>query len=475
MSCVTILLAFVALAKGLLANCDTDASADKLAQILTGRVIDKLFALKATTVDDGDLEQGRREEGKGGQERGTIGEESGGENATSSDLTAFHTSPRLGLSRRSLTSMPWARDKPQTGAWRMWNRFMVGNVRHFYDGHVDDTNVEEDSPLARVRSTARIPLSQDLTKTLPPDEPLELPPNVRYSSNDFLDVIFALPSSPVLGRIFNQLLFTIGWTTIYLLARQLGYMTFSLAPVPHTLLGSFLGLLLVFRTNSAYERWWEGRLLWGQIHSNCRNLALAIKAYMKPKAPNAAQKFANALISYPNAVFELCREHPGSVQKPLFVCGQMHEALAESLAEGEKKQVNTLSSQAWMFSLQLNRMNELVNNLGDLAGGLTRIVNTPLPLSYSRHTSRFLTVWCITLPFVLAPTFGWATLPIITIISWALFGIEELGHMIEQPFAYELEPQPGMHGGPAGRFDVSLPIEELAKLIREGIRLLSGY
>ena len=59
---------------------------------------------------------------------------------------------------------------------------------------------------------------------------------------------------------------------------------------------------------------------------------------------------------------------------------------------------------------------------------------TAVPWSYSRHTSRFLTLWCGTLPLALVPLFGWLTIPVVMVICWCLFGIEEIGHLIEQPF-----------------------------------------
>ena len=98
---------------------------------------------------------------------------------------------------------------------------------------------------------------------------------------------------------------------------------------------------------------------------------------------------------------------------------------------------------------------------------LGRITNTPVPLSYSRHTSRFLTVWLGTLPFVLAGAVGARlTLPCVIVACWLLLGIEELGHLIEQPFEVNAD---------AKVYDVGIPANLIARNIEAGIQDVLDY
>jgi predicted membrane chloride channel (bestrophin family) len=76
----------------------------------------------------------------------------------------------------------------------------------------------------------------------------------------------------------------------------------------------------------------------------------------------------------------------------------------------------------------------LIGELLTAVGGCERIRRTPVPFMYSRHTSRSLTMWCGTLPLVLVETLGMAAVPVMAVLCWCVFGIEEIGHLIEQPF-----------------------------------------
>jgi predicted membrane chloride channel (bestrophin family) len=87
-----------------------------------------------------------------------------------------------------------------------------------------------------------------------------------------------------------------------------------------------------------------------------------------------------------------------------------------------------------MRCIQRELVDREIAELSSTVGAAERIVRTTVPSSYSRHTSRFLTVWCFTLPLVLVVPLGWRMIPTITVICWALFTIEEVGHIIEDPF-----------------------------------------
>ena len=99
------------------------------------------------------------------------------------------------------------------------------------------------------------------------------------------------------------------------------------------------------------------------------------------------------------------------------------------------------------------------SSLGECLGACERIVQTPIPLHYSRHTSRFVTMYVSTLPFLLVGALGALTLPVMGALSWALFGILEIGHLIEEPFSSETDDDGQM----------LLPLNDLCRTIRRDV------
>ncbi|KAL1527953.1 hypothetical protein AB1Y20_009324 [Prymnesium parvum] len=276
----------------------------------------------------------------------------------------------------------------------------------------------------------------------------------RYSSQDWLHAMLALKRSVVLKRLTSRLLFNAGIAVFVVVLRARGFAP-QLNSLVHSLLGGFLGLLLVFRTNSAYSRFWEGRCLWGALNNHCHNLAVGAVAYLRPIAPSAATAFSDALLEIPYSLTLTCERRGLAETSRLAIL--MHQALVAASSEAEVTFGNSLS-RARLFELQLTQLAELTNNLVDVAGACNRLAKTPVPLSYSRHTSRFLTLWCGTLPFVFAPSMGAASIPAVVLTCYMLFAIEELGHLIEQPFETL---------GGADPWDHSVPIYSLAANIKQ--------
>ena len=105
--------------------------------------------------------------------------------------------------------------------------------------------------------------------------------------------------------------------------------------------------------------------------------------------------------------------------------------------------------------------------LGDCVSTCERIYNTPIPLAYSRHTSRFLVIYVSTLPLVLVGALRWVTLPVMLTVCWALFGILEIGNLVEEPFtAVVSSTSVLMH---------LLPLTEVCRTIRRDVRSIAQY
>lgn len=268
----------------------------------------------------------------------------------------------------------------------------------------------------------------------------------KMKADPWVQNLFTIPKSIVLRRVFKHIVFNVVCAALICAVRkQCPQIAFPAGA--HGLAGASLGLLIAFRTNSAYARYWEARILWGGIMNTCRALSINIQTWIKPQNPFTAKEAIANLYNYPYAVSRQCRlENLGDGERPADVCEALQTSLRTARVEGEPIS---------LYDLQLNTQSMNVDKLVDYTGALNRILKTPLPLSYSRHGSRFLTLWCATLPLAIGTSVSTpATLIVVGLISWLMLGIDSIGQLLEQPFS-----QPRGVGEP---FDFGLPAEQMA-------------
>lgn len=236
---------------------------------------------------------------------------------------------------------------------------------------------------------------------------------------------------------------------------SLAYLAFKLPvfqPSLSTVIPSIvLGLLLVFRTNTAYERFWEGRRLWGGIIINSTNLARQIWVAVAEVEPeDRAKKIATLRLLIAFAVASKLRLRLEPVNPEL-------EELMPSYRYFKLKTANSppLEIAVWIadyLQQQSNRktlnsyllptLQELLNKMVESFIGCERILKTPMPLAYAIHLKQLLLLYCLLLPFQLVAQLGWWTGPIVALVSFTLFGIEEIGIEIENPFGYDANDIP---------------------------------
>ena len=227
-------------------------------------------------------------------------------------------------------------------------------------------------------------------------------------------------------------------------------------PVSHQVLGTVipsivLGLLLVFRTNTAYERFWEGRKLWGSLVNNTRNLARLIWVAVAEIEPEDRDKKIVALrLIVAFAVATKLHLRGESVNTELedlmspdryFKLKTMNNPPLEiAFWIGDYLQAETKRETLNLY--QLPTLQGLINNLVDNLGGCERILKTPIPLAYAIHLKQLLLLYCLLLPFQLVDELGWWTGAAISLVSFTLFGIEAIGIEIENPFGYDANDLP---------------------------------
>lgn len=207
-----------------------------------------------------------------------------------------------------------------------------------------------------------------------------------------------------------------------------------------------LGLLLVFRTNTAYDRFWEGRKSWGDIINDVRNLARLILVSVDEVCPEDREKKVSALrllVAFAVATKLHLRSQPINDEleelmletRYITLLTMNHPPLQIAFWIGDYLQQQYENNR--LNSYQLTAMQQLINSMVDNLGACERILKTPIPLAYSIHLKQLLILYCLLLPFQLVDTLGWATGFITAVISFTLFGIEAIGLEIENPFGFD--------------------------------------
>jgi ion channel-forming bestrophin family protein len=204
-----------------------------------------------------------------------------------------------------------------------------------------------------------------------------------------------------------------------------------------------LGLLLVFRTNTAYERFWEGRKAWGTIVNSIRNLSRLIWVAIieiDPLHRYEKEEILKLLVAFAIATKLHLRSRPVDDKLAQFVSPMQFSKL-ETMSNPPLEIVFWISDylqakqeQGQIGLYQMNELQNLLNSLVDMLGACERILRTPIPLAYAIHLKQLLLIYCLLLPFQVVDELRWWTAPVVALVSFTLFGIEAIGVEIENPF-----------------------------------------
>lgn len=204
-----------------------------------------------------------------------------------------------------------------------------------------------------------------------------------------------------------------------------------------------LSLLLVLRTNSANERFWEGRKLWGSLVNTVRNLArgtwIVVKEY-EPKDRENKEAIMRLIVAFTVAMKLHLRRQPVNEElAPLMSSFQYfklkdmdHPPLEIAFWIGDYLQNEYEREYVNIF--QVSELHNLLNELVNILGGCERILKTPMPLLYTVVLKTLLLIYFMILPFELVSGLNWWTGPAIAFISFIMLTIDELGAEIEEPF-----------------------------------------
>jgi len=268
---------------------------------------------------------------------------------------------------------------------------------------------------------------------------------INYNPKNWIKLIFSLNKSDTIRILWKQLIFisllaTLIIMLLHLLTKahqdQLSDYTKELTAI-YSLIGFVMSLLLLFRTNGAYDRWWEGRKLWGAIVNDCRSVLLKITTRINNEEDKKeiARLFCLYIYNAKNNLraknlWEFQKyEDPSKDNSPVQVMKLIYIKLRELEKQGEL-------SQGDLIQIDVN-LNGLISSIG----GCQRIKNTPIPFSYSIFIKKFIFLYVITLPIVFFHFDYWAVL-ITAFVFYALVSMEVLAEEIEDPFGTDANDLP---------------------------------
>lgn len=272
---------------------------------------------------------------------------------------------------------------------------------------------------------------------------------IAYNPREWFGLIFRFHKSDTFRQMFWVLvafaLATVGLVYAELHFKQLHI--FSNTIQIHSLLGFVIGLLLVFRTNSAYDRWWEGRKQWGAMVNNCRNMAIKINAVLPESLTDSRQLFKELVPIYVFAMKEHLRSGVvySDLPKTSFVSQTEYEKcqhIPNLIASKLYQELHRLYREKHISGDQLITLDKEIKALTDIIGACERIRNTPIPFSYNLFLKKFIFAYTITLPFGLAHDFHYWTVPIATFVLYIFGSLELLAEEIEDPFGLDTNDLP---------------------------------
>ena len=283
---------------------------------------------------------------------------------------------------------------------------------------------------------------------------------IEYNNREWYKHIFVWNGSVIQG-VWMRVMLYILWTVLVTLLYQKNIIPSEIKVdmVVFNVIGLALGLLLVFRTNTSYDRWWEGRKLLGSNVNAFRNIAFTLNCIIPTDDKVIRKDLIELMTAFNYAVQERLRDGVKPEHLPMLgadykntVFNSKHVPNAIMKIIRSKIEIIRLNNADRIpeFTSVYNEISTIINNMG----GMERIRFTPVPFAYASHLQLFVMIYFLALPFGLYDKFGWMAVPVVGFLTLILIGINEIGVEIEDPF---------------GDDPNDLPVESICKNINANI------
>jgi ion channel-forming bestrophin family protein len=277
----------------------------------------------------------------------------------------------------------------------------------------------------------------------------------------YLQLLFRVRGS-VLPRIWRRVVITTAIAFVLTVFEETyPELRLTLTPVPFTLIGLALSIFLGFRNNTSYDRFWEGRRLWGALVNTSRTLARQLQLYLHVSSLRPGddgeqldrireyqREQIHRVIAFAHALrMSLRREDPFTKLAEHLPAADVEALQKErnvpyAIVCGLSARVQTAWRRGWIDPVHIIQIDRSLIELENIQGGCERIRNTPIPFLYTVLIHRIVAVYCLLMPFGIYETVKMATPFVVMFLSYAFFGLDAIGEEIEDPFGRDLNDLP---------------------------------
>ncbi len=220
----------------------------------------------------------------------------------------------------------------------------------------------------------------------------------------------------------------------------LGWIELSLPTLPLAIVGGALGIFVSFRTNSAYDRWWEGRKLWGRLINTSRHWSSQVATYVKE--PELQKELIGRHIAYVHVLRCLLRQQDPLTDEKVIAWTSEADRLwlatqsnpTHALLQKQLDEVSALADNGFLDERRLQSLDESVRHLLDIQGGCERIKKTPLPRGYGYIAEQLVNAISFLLPLAIVAELHLLAVPVNILVCLAFMLISEAGRVLEDPF-----------------------------------------
>lgn len=275
---------------------------------------------------------------------------------------------------------------------------------------------------------------------------------IDYNPKEWLRYIFYFQKADTVRKLMPMILIMAAYSSViaYLIIvhfRITENNDLKNISLMHSLLGFVISMLLVFRTNTAYDRWWEGRKQWGMLVNGSRNLALKLAALIGPEYADEREFFKKMIPNYAFAMKNHLRnryiseefEDTKLFQKSSLVTT---DHVPNQIAAAIFAKVIELQKKGALLPEHTIILNHELEGFTNICGACERIKNTPIPLSYSSFIKKFIFIYCLTLPIGYVFSLHFLVIPFVMFVFYILASLEVIAEEIEDPFGEDSNDLP---------------------------------
>lgn len=288
-----------------------------------------------------------------------------------------------------------------------------------------------------------------------------------YNTKHFIKILFSLHKSDTMKMLFPSMIL-VGIYSYGILYLEVQYLHLTAKSgvsnigMLHSLLGFVLSLLLVFRTNTAYDRWWEGRKIWGKLVNDTRNFAVKINTILGDDDVKNREQISKYLKYFPHFLAKHL-----SQESTRLALDEDYTDIETSLKHHSPSEIvyflthklQNLKKEGKITEMDMLYLDPQLSGFLEVCGGCERIKNTPIPYSYSSFVKKFIILYVLALPVAYVISIGMFMIPLTVFVYYVLMSLEIIAEEIEDPFNND---------------ENDIPMEAIAQNIEKNVHQILG-